>query len=385
MKTSLFSALLALVVAVALGLIAQSRPAAPRSANLIRPVPASWYAALPTDPERATQAFLDRVPPVMRERGEAISQTRYWALAARVVFNLGALLLFLRFDGAAALARAVGRVNQRQWLRDLMFAVVLLLFLFIVTLPVEIVASYARYRAFGFSDQPFAGWLQDYAVGWLGSAPFYAIGIAILMAVIRRRPRTWFLWAGLVYLALAALYTVATPLLIEPLTNSYTPIADGPIKQAIVSMARRAGIAVTDVYTDDASRQSRRLNGHVSGALGSARVTIDDTALGSNPAEIEALAAHEMGHFALGHPLKLVIFASLVFTLGFGMRCDGSYRSTCRTGRQTGCGGGPPSRRLIGATPHRRSSRWSRRSPTMAGVSSRRSMPAHARSGSRLA
>lgn len=319
MRTALFAALLALILAAALGLAGQSRPPAERAADLIRPMPPAWYQALPQDPQQATQAFLARVPSLMRNRGEAVSASRYWALGARVVASLGALLLFLATGAAGALSRGLASGIRREWLRDTAFAAVMLVYLLLCTLPVEVCASYIRYRAFGFSEQPFLGWLQDYFFQWLGSAPFFVIGIVVLMAVIRRRPRSWPLWAGLVYLVLATLYVVVTPTVIAPLTNNYTALPDGETKRAIMRMAHEADISATDVYTSDASRQSRRLNGHVAGAFGSARIVIDDTALGAYPPAIEALAAHEMGHYKLDHPLKMVAVASLVALLGFAL------------------------------------------------------------------
>ena len=307
----------ALVIAIMIGLGAESRPPADRPVDLIRPVPSSWYASLPADPALATEAFLARVPAVMREWGEAVSRSRYSALAMRVTIGLGALALFLFSGAAAALSQRLSRLSRLQWVRDTLFALVLLSFAWVITLPVEVVYSYARYRAFGFSEQPFVGWLQDNLFGWIGTLPFYIAGIVILIAVIRRLPRSWPIWAALVYGALATAMTVAMPTLIEPMTNSYTPLSDSPVKRRIEALAREAGVPATDVYTSDASRQTRRLNGHVSGGFGSARVVIDDTALGSSPSMIVALVAHEMGHYMAAHPITMIGVASIVALFGF--------------------------------------------------------------------
>ena len=310
-------ALLALMMAGVLGFVAQSHSPAVRATDPIPSVSHFWYDALPRDPASATATYLTRVPAVMRDRGDAVGRTRYWALAARIVANLGAVLLFLYSGAARALDAAMARAVRRRWLRDLLFSLVLLVFVFAVTLPVEVCASYIRNRAFGFSEQPFIGWVQDYAIGWTSTAIFYAVGITLLMAMIRRLPRNWFLFAGAIYLALAFLYTAATPMVIEPLTNTYTPLAGSELKSDILAMARRAGVPADNVYTDDASRQSRRLNGHVSGAFGTARITIDDTALTSSPEAVKALAAHEMGHYVMHHPFKMVLLGTLVAMLGF--------------------------------------------------------------------
>ena len=126
MRIALWSAIVALILAIVVGVGAQSRPPADRPVDLIRPVPASWYASLPADPDLASEAFLERVPPVMRERGEAVSKSRYAALAARVIVGLGALLLFLITGASAALSSMLVRFSQRQWVRDTVFAAAML-------------------------------------------------------------------------------------------------------------------------------------------------------------------------------------------------------------------------------------------------------------------
>jgi len=319
MKIAALTALLAFLFAIALGLLGQNRPAAERFADQITAVPAAWYQALPQDPAQATQAFLERVPTAMRDRGEAVSRSRYWALAARAIANLGGLVLFLVSGAASALGGMAMKVTRYRWVHDLVFAFVLLVYLYAISLPVEVGASYIRYRAFGFSDQSFPAWLQANAIDWLTLTIFEVVGIALLMALIRRWQRSWFASAGLVFLALSTLYAALTPVVIEPLTSSFTPLPDGPLKHEILMMAREASVPASDIFTDDASHTSRRLNGHVSGLFGSVRVVIDDTALGSSPPAVEALAAHEMGHYRMGHPLKMVAVASVVATIGFAL------------------------------------------------------------------
>lgn len=320
MKTLILTLLLCLAIALGLGFVAQSRPAAPRSNDLTVPVSDAWYQALPRDPELATQAFLDRVPSAMRERGEAVSQSRYWVLAARIIVSVGGLLLFLFGGAASALDAAAARLTRYRFLQALFFALVLLTYVFAFTLPVEVAAGYLRYRHFGFADRPFLGWLQDDLTNWAILTVFYAIGLAVLMSVMGRRPRTWFLWAGVVYLGLASLYNVALPGLIEPLTNHYTPLPESDLKRDILTMVRAAGVRADDIYTADASRQSRMLNAHVSGMFGAARISIDDTTMaGRYSPAVKAVVAHEVGHFVKGHVFKMVLFASVIAILGFAL------------------------------------------------------------------
>lgn len=249
-----------------------------------------------------------------------MSQSRYWALAARFIVNIGALLFLLFTGSAGAMEAAAARLTRFRWLRTIFFASLLFFYVLAVTLPVEVLCSYARYRHFGFADLPFLSWLQDYLIGWSITTAFAVAGVAVIVTLIRRSPRWWVPLAGLVYLALASLNAIATPTLIEPLTNTYTPLPPSETKAGLLEMTRAAGVDVSDVYASNASKQSRMLNAHVSGVFGTARISVDDTTLkGEYPPAIRAVVAHEIGHYVMGHVFKMVLFASLIATVGFAI------------------------------------------------------------------
>jgi len=318
MKTALISGLLGLGIAAAMGVVAQGRPAAARPQDLTTPVSDAWYQSLPRDPDLATRAFLDRVPPEMRERGEAMSRSRYWVLAGRILFGEGALLLFLSSGAAWALQAAVTQATRRRWSQAALFSFALLTYVMAVMLPVEVYAGYVRYRQFGFADLSFWDWLRDDLTTWFVLTLFYAAGIATLMAFVRRRPRSWPVWAGVIYLVLGSLYTVSTPVLIEPLTNRYSPLPETESKRDLLRMVRSAGVRVDDIYSKDASRQSRMLNAQVSGIFGSSRISVDDTTLtGRYFPSVKAVVAHEVGHYVKADLFTMVLVSSLVAALGF--------------------------------------------------------------------
>src|SRR5262245_53058693 len=119
-------------------------------------------------------------------------------------------------------------------------------------------------------------------------------------------------------LALACLYVVAGPTVIEPLFNTYTPLPDSSIKRDILALARASGVPADDIYSGDASRQTRILNAHVSGLGGAARISIDDNTLADRYTP-GILFCHEIGHYVLGHVLHGVALTCLVATIGFAV------------------------------------------------------------------
>ena len=318
MRVILVVAALSLFVSCVWGFLAQSQPAPSRPHDLVAPVTDRWRDELPADPQQSARAYLSRVPPEMRARGEAVANSRYTVFVTRFAVSIGAMVLFLVSGASASLGASTARLSGQRWAQDMTFATAFFLLLFSITLPVETYAGYVRWRQFGFADRPFLDWLSDFAIDWSTITVFYVVGIAGFMAMIRRTPKFWVSWASAIYLVLASAYVVAAPILIEPLTNHYTPIPDSPVKREILAMARANGVPADDVFTANASRQSCLLNAHVSGVFGTARISIDDTTLsGQYQPGILMVVGHEIGHYVMGHIYHSVLIMTLLAGTGF--------------------------------------------------------------------
>jgi STE24 endopeptidase len=126
---------------------------------------------------------------------------------------------------------------------------------------------------------------------------------------------------------------LVAPVYINPIFNKYTKLADPKVRDPILAMARANGIPATDVYEMDASRQTTRISANVSGFLGTERITLNDNLLKRcSLAEIQAVMAHEMGHYVLNHVYELVLEFGLVLVLGFAFVRWGMGRSLARWG-----------------------------------------------------
>jgi STE24 endopeptidase len=219
---------------------------------------------------------------------------------------------------AARLRDAAQRTTRRASLQDALVAVQFLAIVLALGLPVEVFAGFVRYREAGLSHAGFWPWLYDYVLQWAVDLVFYVVGIVAIVALIRRQPRAWPALATIVYVALYATYTLASPIFIEPLFNQYTQLPDGPARDRILSLARANGVPADGVYVKDASRQSVILNASVSGIAGTARITLDDNTVQTTPpAELEMVMAHEIGHYVLRHVFKETVFFGLVMAAGF--------------------------------------------------------------------
>lgn len=331
---------LVLVVSVSLGgavwgILAGNEPAGTRADATVAPVDAAWYAALPSDPDDATEAFLARMPAAARSRGEALGATRYVILPIRIVTLIAAVALIM-FTGAAMRIREWAmRLTRIVPVQDALVAGQWFAALYLLHIPIDTYAGYIRFRNAGFADIPYLEWLTDATLNWGILTAFYVVGVVAIMALIRRREDTWPGWAAGVYVVLSSTYVLISPTVIEPLFNTLTPLTPGPQKEMILSLARANGVPASDVFVQDASRQSSLLNAHVSGFAGTAQIVLDDnTIVGTSDSEIKFVMAHEIGHYVLAHTVKGIVFDAVVTGIGMFLVAWGMRRLIGRFGRR---------------------------------------------------
>ncbi len=318
MNTCLGFVAAAVLSALVWGFVVGSQPIPARAYAHRTEVDSAWYAALPTDPAAATAAYLDRVPGEARARGNAFDNTRFITLPFRIIVLIGTAAL-LMFSGAATTMRSLARrLSSSLPLQDTLVALQVLAAFFLLSLPVETYAGFIRFRHAGFSQAPYLQWLTDTTLHWVIVTAFYIVGVVAIYALIRRRPQSWTGWATAVYAILSAVFVLIGPQYIDPLFNKMTPMADGPQKQAILSLARANGVPASEVFVQDASRQSVLLDAHVSGFGGTARIVLDDNTIAATPErEVEMVMAHEIGHYVLSHVAKGIVFDTLLTGIGF--------------------------------------------------------------------
>jgi STE24 endopeptidase len=108
------------------------------------------------------------------------------------------------------------------------------------------------------------------------------------------------------------------PTFVEPVFNKFYPLAESPFKQELLSMARANAVPATQIFEFDASRQTTKMSAHVSGLLGSARISLNDNLMTrASPEEIKCVIGHEMGHYVFNHDYKGLLALTLVVAIGF--------------------------------------------------------------------
>lgn len=168
----------------------------------------------------------------------------------------------------------------------------------VATLPLAWM-SLQKARAAGVSVESTGLWWRDVLVGTAASWIPLAVGIGVIIAVVRRFPQRWpLVLAGLSGVAVL-LVSLVFPIVVAPLFTSTHPLPDGPLRSAIFDLAAKEGVHLRDVVVADASRRTTAENAQVTGFGPTERLVLDDTLLRSmGTREIEVVVGHELGHAA---------------------------------------------------------------------------------------
>lgn len=284
---------------------------------IVAAAPALAHAA-PFDPEAATQAYLATLKGAARAKSDAYFEGGYWLLLWGALVAIATDLVILRFGLSARFRDWAERVSQRKFVQALLYGAPYIVAGSVIGLPWTIYTNYVREKQYDLMNQSFGGWLGEELIVLALNVVALSVVIALVMTGIRRSPRRWWLWGtGMAGVAIAFIVLI-TPVFINPLFNDYKELAPGPVRERIVAMARAQGIPAEHVYVFDQSKQHKRISANVSGLGPTIRISLNDNLLNRTTVpETAAVMGHEMGHYLLGHTVKLCVGFALLFGLFF--------------------------------------------------------------------
>ena len=239
-----------------------------------------------------------RVTPATRE----YSRIRYTLYFVGTAYGLLVLWALLATGVSARLRQMAERLSRRRFLTLLWYYVLLTLTLWIVHLPLSLYSGYWLEHAYGLSHQSFGAWLGDVGKGELVDVATTVPVLWLVFWLMGRAPRRWPIALWLAFIPLIAIGMFASPLIVGPIFNKFTPMAPSPLKTQIEALAVKAGIPDAPILVADKSRQTDETNAYVNGVGSSARIVLWDTTLAKMPPDqILAIVGHEMGHYVLKH------------------------------------------------------------------------------------
>jgi STE24 endopeptidase len=216
------------------------------------------------------------------------------------VWGWGGLALSLVLVVALALSvrvrSRVGRLPGPWWCQAVLAIGIVSVTVRLATLPFAMAGQEHRRRN-GLSSQDWVSWAADLAKGLGLSVVVTSVVLVVVIGSARRWPRGWPAVAGTVLGALVMLGSFVYPLLVEPLFNSFEPLAAGELRSRVLALAEEERVSVTDVLVADASRRTTTLNAYVSGFGETRRIVLYDNLVEDlSTDEALSVVAHELAH-----------------------------------------------------------------------------------------
>src|SRR5215469_5663215 len=315
MRFTTSSRRIALTIAPLVTLLAVVPPRSVRS----EPLPVVTSAG-PTAPraDSRDEGFVPVPEPDAKAMRYYRSGNVLWVVSTIWGFLVPALILFTGLSGRL---RSWAQRLGRRWVPTfVLYVAAFSVVSFVLELPLAYYAGFVREHAYGLSDQTAAKWWAD---------AFKGLGVGIVGGVltfwipyllIHLSPRRWWLYSGLATVPVLALFLLISPIWIEPLFNKFGPMKDKALETQILDLAGRARIAGARVFEVEKSVDTKTVNAYVAGLGRTKRIVLWDTLLAKlEPRETLFVMGHEMGHYVLGHVLRMLALLSAVVLLGFAV------------------------------------------------------------------
>ena len=278
--------------------------------------------------DQVPAAFVERIPLASHQKAADYTVDRSHCTFFAIIVD-AALLLALTLGGGLVRLDAFWQQHLTGLTAGAALIISVLLLSAVLDLPLAWYRQFVIEARHGFNRMTPALFLADLSRQWLLSL---ALGLPLLLAVLwlmQAMGSHWWLWVWAFWSAFNLLLLFIYPTWIAPLFNRFTPLPDGEMKTRIEALLARCGFHARGLFVMDGSKRSRHGNAYCTGFGRNKRIVFFDTLLERlTPTEVEAVLAHELGHFRLRHVQKrlILMFAtSLAFLWLLGQLIDAPW------------------------------------------------------------
>jgi len=243
------------------------------------------------------------------------AKTRFAMLG--ILFDAALLLAFTLGGGIQFIADLCNGLFGSPLAQGVATIVAVLLLSSLLEAPFSLYRTFVIEARFGFNKMTLALYLKDALKGLLLGA---ILGLPLLSGVLwlmERMGEYWWLYVWLAWMVFNLLILFIYPTFIAPLFNKFTPLQDEALKARIAALLGKCGFTASGLFVMDGSKRSAHGNAYFTGFGKTKRIVFFDTLLERlSGNEIEAVLAHELGHFKRRHVLKRIV-ATFAMSLGF--------------------------------------------------------------------
>ncbi len=252
----------------------------------------------------------------MADLAKSYSHQRYTLSIIDTFYSIILLLVFLGSGFSLSLESLIKYFSLPGYLSIAVFLLIILVFYYLLSLPLNFYAGYTLEHKFNLSKQKIGAWWMDQLKsGVLGYIIFLILILSFYWILIRFE-QWWWLVISIFWIAFSVVLAKLTPTLIIPLFFKYKKLEDAVLRQRIFDLAQKMQVKLLDVFEIDFSKKTLKANAAFTGMGKTKRVILADTLKDKyNHDEVESILAHEFAHFQYKHIFKLIAINSLL-TLG---------------------------------------------------------------------
>ena len=190
----------------------------------------------------------------------------------------------------------------------------------LLDLPFTLYKTFRLEERFGFNKMTLKLYLADLVKSTVVGAVVGLPIVALILWLMGSAGTLWWLWTWVVWMGFNLLVLVLFPTVIAPLFNKFKPLDDEALKARVTALMQRCGFAAKGLFVMDGSKRSAHANAYFTGFGAAKRVVFYDTLLKQlNPAEVDAVLAHELGHFKHKHIIKRIGVMFAMSLVGFAL------------------------------------------------------------------
>ncbi|KAE8758895.1 M48 family metalloprotease [Paraburkholderia madseniana] len=281
--------------------------------------------------EQVPSQFAGTIALTAHQRAADYTVERTRLTMIEIVVGAAVLIGLTLLGGVQALDLAISDWLGRGYAGQIALVAAVIAITSVIGLPFEYYRQFVVEQRFGFNRMSKGIFFLDRLKGVLLGAAFGLPLLFVVLWLMNQAGSLWWLWTWIVWVAFQLLVLVLYPSFIAPLFNKFEPLKDEALKSRIEALMQRCGFAAKGLFVMDGSRRSAHGNAYFTGFGAAKRIVFFDTLLARlSGNEIEAVLAHELGHFKRRHVIKrmVVMFAiSLVMLalLGWLTQCVWFY------------------------------------------------------------
>jgi STE24 endopeptidase len=260
--------------------------------------------------EQVPAQFAERISADSHRRAAAYTITKQRLGLVQTAVSAAVLVLLTLLGGLQWTAELVEAMVGRGFAFQVLVVGTVVLLVSVIDIPFEWYRQFRIEQAFGFNRMTTALFIADAAKSFVLAIALGLPITAVVLWLMQQAGDLWWLYAWLVWIAFNALVLLLYPTLIAPLFNKFEPLKDVTLAERIQALLARTGFSSRGVFVMDGSRRSSHGNAYFTGLGRAKRIVFFDTLVERLlPAEIEAVLAHELGHFKLKHIAQRLVLS----------------------------------------------------------------------------